>query len=142
MALFVRESSASKQITVLGHLPHSPELGLSDLFLFPQIKKYLKKGILMTSCINWTQLSRSYLKTETESSLRNTVLKNKQDGILKTRQWIMSKNIIFVLMYHRHNPLDPTNYSNAIEVFTIAKFFWFPSTPSPQIKTIYATMHA
>jgi hypothetical protein len=35
------------------------------------------------------------------------VLKNKEDGFqIKTRGWIMSKNIIFVLMYHRHKLLD------------------------------------
>jgi hypothetical protein len=36
-----------------------------------------------TSSIHWAQLSRFYLKTETESSLRNVVLKYKQDGVFK-----------------------------------------------------------
>jgi hypothetical protein len=34
-------------------------------------------------------------------------LKNKQDGVLDTNKMMgMSKNIIFVLMYHRHKLLD------------------------------------
>jgi hypothetical protein len=36
-----------------------------------------------TSSINWAQLSRFYLKTETEMSLRNAVLKHKQDGVFR-----------------------------------------------------------
>jgi hypothetical protein len=35
-----------------------------------------------TSCIDWAQLSRFYLKTETESSLGNVVFKYKQNGML------------------------------------------------------------
>jgi hypothetical protein len=35
-----------------------------------------------TSSVDWAQLSRFYLKTETESSLQNVVLKYKQDGVL------------------------------------------------------------
>jgi hypothetical protein len=35
-----------------------------------------------SSSIDWTQLSRSYLKTDTESSLRNVVLEDKQDDVL------------------------------------------------------------
>jgi hypothetical protein len=48
------------------------------------------------SSIHWIQLSRFYLKTETESSLRNVVvfLKNR-------RRWIMSKNLILVIIYHQ-----------------------------------------
>jgi hypothetical protein len=46
---------------------------------------------------------------ETESSLRNVVLKEKQDDIL-VKDEIMDnvRNRIFVLMYHRHKPLDQT----------------------------------
>jgi hypothetical protein len=40
--------------------------------------------------IDWAQLSRFYLKTETKSSLRNVVFE------IKTGRWIMSTNIIFV----------------------------------------------
>jgi hypothetical protein len=35
-----------------------------------------------TSSIDWAQLSRFHLKTEWESSLRNVVLKYKQEGVL------------------------------------------------------------
>jgi hypothetical protein len=39
-----------------------------------------------------------YLKTETESSLRNVVFKQKQENVLnKAGRWIMSRNIIFEL---------------------------------------------
>jgi hypothetical protein len=38
------------------------------------------------------------------SSYACCVLKDKQDDFeIKTRQWTMSKNVIFVLMYHRQN---------------------------------------
>jgi hypothetical protein len=40
--LSVREYLASKQITVLEHPAHSPDLAPSDFFLFPKIKKILK----------------------------------------------------------------------------------------------------
>jgi hypothetical protein len=36
------EFLASKQITVLEHPPNSPDLALSDFFLFPKIKGTLK----------------------------------------------------------------------------------------------------
>jgi hypothetical protein len=39
-----------------------------------------------TNSIDWAQLSRFYLKTETESSLRNVVLKYKQDGVLDKKK--------------------------------------------------------
>jgi hypothetical protein len=37
---------------------------------------------ISTSSIDWAQLSRFYLKTDIESSLRNVVLKNKQGCVL------------------------------------------------------------
>jgi hypothetical protein len=39
----VRELLASKQITVLEHLPYSPALAPTDFF-FPKIKEILKRG--------------------------------------------------------------------------------------------------
>jgi hypothetical protein len=42
-ALHVRESLACKQITVLEHPPYSSDLAPNDLFLFPKIKKILKR---------------------------------------------------------------------------------------------------
>jgi hypothetical protein len=48
--------------------------------------------------IDWAQLSRFYLQMETEGSLQNVVLKNKQDSCLDKSKMIVSKNIIFVLM--------------------------------------------
>jgi hypothetical protein len=41
-ALSVRQSLASKQITVLEHPSYSPDLAPSDLFLFLTIKEILK----------------------------------------------------------------------------------------------------
>jgi hypothetical protein len=53
-----------------------------------------------SSCFEWAQLSRYYLKMVTETSLRNVVLKYKQDGVLdKKGRWIMSRNIIFVQIF-------------------------------------------
>jgi hypothetical protein len=39
-----------------------------------------------TSSINWAQVSRFFLKTETESSVWNFILKNKQDGVFRKIQ--------------------------------------------------------
>jgi hypothetical protein len=52
--------------------------------------------------IDWDQLNRVYLKMETGSRLQNVLNK-------KTGRWIMSRNIIFALMYHRHKLVHP-NY--------------------------------
>jgi hypothetical protein len=52
------------------------------------------------SSINWAQLSRFYLKTETECSLQNVVFLN------INRMMDMSRNIIFALMYYSHKLLD------------------------------------
>jgi hypothetical protein len=40
--LSVREFSASKQTTVLGHPLYSPDVSLSDLSLFPKMKETLR----------------------------------------------------------------------------------------------------
>jgi hypothetical protein len=37
----VRKFLAGKQITVLEHLPYSPDLASNDFFLFPKISKIL-----------------------------------------------------------------------------------------------------
>jgi hypothetical protein len=73
-----------------------------------------------TSSIDWAQLCRFYLKTETESSLRNAVLWkiNRTVFFIKTRRWIMSRNVIFVLMYHRHKLLHLSSFIT----FTHLKF--------------------
>jgi hypothetical protein len=63
-------------------------------FIYP-IMCWCRCPKIGTNCINWAQLSRFHLKTETESSLRNVVLK-------KDRTWIMSRNTIFVLLCHCH----------------------------------------
>jgi hypothetical protein len=41
-------------------------------------------------------------KTETEFSRRNFVLS-------KTRRWVMSRNVIVMLIYHRHRPIEGNN---------------------------------
>jgi len=41
-ALYVREFLATKQIPVLEHPAHSPDLAPSDVFLFPKVKEILK----------------------------------------------------------------------------------------------------
>jgi hypothetical protein len=57
-----------------------------------------------TSSVDWTQMSRFYLKTETESSLRNVVFCD------INRTMNISRNTIVVLMYHRHKLLHLMNY--------------------------------
>jgi hypothetical protein len=76
---------------VFGHYPSSR----------PFFKKPQRFGEIGASSIYWIQLSRFYLRTETESSLRNVVVFKKWTG-----RWIMSKNIIPVIIYHRHKCLD------------------------------------
>jgi hypothetical protein len=49
------------------------------------------------SFIDWAQLNRFYLKTETQSRLRNIVF------YIKTGRCKMSRNIMFVLMYNGHS---------------------------------------
>jgi hypothetical protein len=47
----------------------------------------------------------------------------KQDGFwLKTRRWIMSKNIILVLMYHHHKLLDLISVT---DWFMSHHWFWY-----------------
>jgi hypothetical protein len=50
--------------------------------------------------IDLDQMSRFYLKTETESSLRNAVFINKNRTVfyIKTERLTMFRNIIFILM--------------------------------------------
>jgi hypothetical protein len=72
---------------------------------------YLTFGYLTqigTSSIDWDQLSRFYLKMETESSLRNVVFWNinRTVFLIKTAWLIKFRNIIIVLMYHHHKLLD------------------------------------
>jgi hypothetical protein len=61
-----------------------------------------------TISIDWVQLSRFCLKTETDSSLRNVLFRNMNRTVfsIKTVRWIITRNIIFVLMYNRHKFLD------------------------------------
>jgi hypothetical protein len=67
-------------------------------------------------------VSRFYLRTETESSLRNVVVFKKW-----TRRWIMSKNIILVIIYHRHRhldliPISTMRHSNLLHDFVVILF--------------------
>jgi hypothetical protein len=58
--------------------------------------------VIGTSSIDWTQLSKSYLKTETEPSLRNVVLKDKQDNVLdkdKTLDIVQNRNVYTKSVY-------------------------------------------
>ena len=64
---------ATKQITVLEHPVSSPDLAPSDFFLFPKIRKYWKKGILMTlmtSRVIQGQLWRPFHKTSSKIVLK------------------------------------------------------------------------
>jgi hypothetical protein len=86
-----------------------------------------------TSSVHLGQLSRFYLKSETESSLRNVMF------YIKTGRWKMLRDIIFVLMYHRHKRLDlidilpqiilrPSSrcsYRTVQKSITASKFFFF-----------------
>jgi hypothetical protein len=63
-----------------------------------------------TSSTDWAQLIRFHLKTETEFGLRNSVLNNKG-------RWIMSKNIVILLIYLSHKILD--SISDMVNTFGI-----------------------
>jgi hypothetical protein len=69
--------------------------------IYPNFRKFEKGSEIGASSIYWIQLSTFYLRTETESSLRNIVFFKKW-----TTRWIMSKNIILVIIYHRHKRLN------------------------------------
>jgi hypothetical protein len=59
-----------------------------------------------TSSINWTQLE--YVLPENGDRIQTPklcVLKH-DDIQIKTRRWIMSKNVTCVLMYHRHKAFN------------------------------------
>jgi hypothetical protein len=51
-----------------------------------------------------------YLRRQIESGLRNAVFWNINRTVfqVKTGRWLMPRNMIFVLMYHRHKLLDLT----------------------------------
>jgi hypothetical protein len=69
-----------------------------------QVKPTIKGPEIGTSSIDWAQLSRFYLKTETESSLRNVVFCNiNRTVFLHKESWIMSRNIIFVQITNESN---------------------------------------
>jgi hypothetical protein len=53
-----------------------------------------------TGSIDWAQLSGFYLKTEYRIQFPKRCVLN------KTRRCIISRNIIFALMYHRHKFSD------------------------------------
>jgi hypothetical protein len=81
----------SKKYYVFGHYPSS------CLYLKHRPVYFSKHNVSETGfCLDWAQQSRFYLNTETESSLRNVVLKNKQDGALdkdKTLDNVQKHNI-------------------------------------------------
>jgi hypothetical protein len=52
-----------------------------------------------TSSIDWAQLSRFYLKTETESNLRSAVFLKINRTAFLDKEWIMSKTIICSCQY-------------------------------------------
>jgi hypothetical protein len=52
------------------------------------------------SSIDWTQQSRHYLKTKTESSLQNVMF------LIKLVQEIMSKKYVILTIHHCHTPSD------------------------------------
>jgi hypothetical protein len=61
-----------------------------------------------TSSIDWAQLSR-FLSEDGDrtQSQKRCVMIYKQNGVLnKTGHWIICRNMMFVLMYHRHKLLD------------------------------------
>jgi hypothetical protein len=61
-----------------------------------------------TSCIDWAQLNRFYLKTETESSLRNVLFRKIKRTVFldkdRTMANVQKHNICS--NYHRHKLLD------------------------------------
>jgi hypothetical protein len=81
-------------------------------YLCLQVKPFLRTEI-ETSFVDWAQLSRFYLKTETESSLRNVMFCNINITVFLDKDKTMAnvQNIIFVLMSHRHKLLDLMIYA-------------------------------
>jgi hypothetical protein len=86
---------------------------------------------IWTSSIDWAQLSRFYLKTEIESGLWNAAFWkiNRTVFLIKTGRWIMSRNIILVLMYHRHKLLD------LVYNFWFSRVQGYPCTVKPLLST-------
>jgi hypothetical protein len=75
--LFAHTFSSSFTFYILWRICHL--IGNGSINTTPQ---HMSSGQeIRNNSIDWAQLSRFYLKTWTESSLRNVVLKNKQDGV-------------------------------------------------------------
>jgi hypothetical protein len=77
------------------------------------------------SPIYWIQLSRFYLRTETESSLRNVVFFKKW-----TRRWIISKNLILVRSNSNLKSSGLWNIHNIVQSGESQMKFWKNMSPS------------
>jgi len=69
-ALTVKQFLANKNITVLQHPPHSPDLAPCDFYLFPKIKSVLK-GTHFVSAENVKTKTAENFNSLTEHDLRN-----------------------------------------------------------------------
>ena len=61
-ATIVKQFLAQRKVTVLDHLPYSPDLAPPDYFLFPKVKSHLK-GRLFDSISDIQKAVTSTLKT-------------------------------------------------------------------------------
>jgi len=66
----VKQFLANKNITLLEHLPYSPDLAHCDFFLFPKIKSVLK-GTNFVSVENVKAKTAEIISSLTEHDLRN-----------------------------------------------------------------------
>jgi hypothetical protein len=110
---------------------------LSKVSFCLRLKKNLpERG---TSSIYWTQLSRCYLKAETESSLRNVVFWNinRTTFWTNTRRWVTSKNVIFV-WYSVVS--EPNNFSVSNKIILLAGWVCILFYSSLSMWTAYRRM--
>jgi hypothetical protein len=72
---------------------------------------------------------------EIESSLRNVVFWNINRTLfqIKAGRWIMSRNVIFVLTYHRHKLLEDNNISYLRRAWWVCELLL--TVPSPAVKS-------
>jgi hypothetical protein len=105
--VFRHKSSSCLYLKTLSRLFFKTQR-FGDWILSPSSSKphsvgpYLRKqGLALSIGPNWVGLPEDGDRIQFP---KRCVFKNKQDGVF--RFWIMSRNIMFVLVYHRHKLLD------------------------------------
>ena len=67
-ATIVKQFLAQRKVTVLDHLPYSPDLAPADYFLFPKVKSHLKR-CLFDSISDIQKSSDKYIKHHCKGGL-------------------------------------------------------------------------